>query len=445
MRTLNLSPIGEEQIRSQVELKKKIIGTPFFNLNPTSQTDMDILCEHIRFLGKHGIDMNFLGGLGFRIFDYDKIVRKQKKLLNQLDLNNLRLTSVSEHLLKTKFIFIDPSTRLYRDRFYHMIKDYMKLNIPDYLKQHFQKLLSLPYMTENLDIAHIKFWRDMSKIDDDNKTDKTAHFIKWHYDQVKGKSDIFLPPVPYITLNGCDFLVKKTLEINLDAWDLIDDDVATFFNMDAEVFRNKEAVESIINYIVNNPNKSKFVIFNIHNANKILSPSYGLSSMENFGLFLKAIKNIRERADRIFGLLNSGGLGYCLLGCGFDFFGDTVNNYSDFPNPKKGNTGKHRKYLNSFTLYPESFEDVMNYWKYHGTLPCSCPTCRNYNSYSRFDETTVDKKKWSVDCRKHGMNVWNEVVMERLKGISNGDDKLFFERVQRTIAFTKLAPYIKDI
>jgi len=304
----------------------------------------------------------------------------------------------------------------------------------------------LPKENPDLDATHISFWRDLSQEMNVDERGKLAHFIEWHYNlQHDRGADIFLPPVPYVTLKGVEFLIGKAIEINILAQDMIDGDVATYFSIDAEVFKNREAVERILNYIYKNPNKCRFVIFEIHNPEKILQPGFGLSSLEHLALFLRTIKSMKETTTRIFGLLNGGGFGYCLLGAGFDFFTDTISNYVEFPQKRAGH--RPRKFLNPITITPESFEDIENYWLDHGSLPDDCETCEDeYNNVLKvFNRKTIDLDKWSVDCRKHGINVWNRLTREVINSINHNNDGLFYEIVQRTFTYTKLTPIIRDI
>jgi len=191
---------------------------------------------------------------------------------NQLDLNFKRQNESYLNIDKYLFKFIEPATSLYRDRYTNSIKKYLKLEkIPDYLVNHLNNLIDERNKNINIDSAHISFWKNIFSKDKKTGRTKSLHFIKWHESLQKSReADIFLPPTPYIKEAGGEFLVEKAIEINTDAFDLIVGDVATYFEFDIEIFRNINIINRILNYISENPNKCRFVLFKIHNIDKIL-------------------------------------------------------------------------------------------------------------------------------------------------------------------------------
>ncbi|MEK6881249.1 MAG: hypothetical protein AABY22_16630 [Nanoarchaeota archaeon] len=309
VRAIETKPIIKTLNRTEITITNdkvtKLKHSPFFILNPTSKKDMNFLRDYLLELKNSEKSLLTLGGICFRAFEYDSIFEDVKDN-NQLDLNFKRLNETYKHIENSIFKFIEPSTNLYRDRFSSSIKKYCKLEkIPFYLLEHLKYIIDKKNKDENLDEMHLRFWKSLFLIDKKKGRKKSLHFIKWHESIQKNRgADIFIPPTPYIKEIGGDFLVEKAIEINSDANDIIDGDVATYFEFDIEIFRNMNLINRILNYISENPNKCKFTMFKIHNIDKILSKGYGLSTLEHFELFLRTLKSIKENKKSVFGVIN---------------------------------------------------------------------------------------------------------------------------------------------
>lgn len=423
-------PIQETIKRDVVEINNKHIKLPFFSVIPLSATDLKLVLDEFdpNVLMKDSADgeeVDFLNAVSYRVFEYDNVVREQKKILNQLTIS--RSVSTFKYFTQTKLKLIEPSTELYRLRYRGYLKQYSALEeIPTYFKDYLTKLIFNDKL--NLDIEHENFWESLftSK---EKGTSKSAHFLRWHWkrQQTRG-ADLFIPPTPYISIKTPS-LINRAMEMNLDARDFIKDgEVSTTFNIDMDLFNNKDAIEKITNYFDQAP--TRVTLFKFVDPTKILKIGFGQYARRNFELFLKVINSIKEeQPKRIFGVLDGGAFGYALLGAGFDFFTDTVNNYPPYYITSRGGR-KHRGMINAETLSIEKFEGVKNIFTENNILMHDCKICRRYKDLGNIG--VVDRQMWSEDCRKHGLHMWNNFTKEYFEGKLSGQEKLFFDKIQNS-------------
>lgn len=427
--TISVETIKESIVleRKKIELQKKIQRTPFFVPMPNNAVDMDLTCDVLhpnKFLSSDGNEeVDFIGAIIFRLMEHDDILRNKENQLHQLNLfTDKTVAEGYKYIKQMKFKFIDPSTELYRNRSRPLIEKYLKLDkIPEYLTQHLVELSNVD--SNNLDMVHEKFWDIIFT------ENRAAHFIKWHFNQQNDrKADVFIPPVPLINPKNREILVNKAIEINSDALEIVGESAASHFIIDVQLFRHREAIQKIAEYIsyIN----TKFNIIKILNSNKIVEKGFGQDARDNFELFLRVIKSIKEEnPNRVFGIISEGGFGYSLIGAGFDFFVDTVNNYSqNFIRPR-GKRSTYRQILNPETLALEPIEGVKNMLKDNGTFLGSNPIIKKYRGRSLIE---VDPKIWSEDCRKHGILTWNELTKIAVRSINDGEDTLYFDKIQNS-------------
>lgn len=435
--------------RTSIGLNGKLHVSPFVVANPVTSTDLDILTT---MAPKSGVNLDCLGGVVYRIFEHDTIVGKKIKFVDQYDLKKRIVVSNFVHLNESRIKFIDPAMELLRKRYKSYIRRYKMLKgIPDYLLRYLTEFEMADRKSTDFDALHIRFWRRLfQKIADERGTgrSKIAHFVKWQDERQRGMgSDIFLPPTPFIGVSGCEYLVEKAIEINRDASDLVDRDVATFFNMDSQVFRKREILMRVLDYVDQKPGKCVFNIFKIWNIDDIVKPGFGESARRNFELFLRVIKSMKDESkgeSKVFGLLNggTGGFGYCLTGAVFDFFVYTIGGHQYYiPHAKKVT---HRKCLNPNTLVLEGFDGLKELYESYNSMPLPYLPRKKPTSPKTFSKKAIDGKRWSVESRLHDVIMWNELTREVINSMSNDDDSLFFNRVQNS-DYAILAPIIRRV
>lgn len=424
---LIIETIKESQIleRKKIELNQKIQKTPFFVPMPTTPVDMELVCEVFNpnnLSPKEGGDeeTDFLGAVLYRIFDHDNLIKDRENQVHQLGLfTNKTLEQGYRYIKQSKLKFIDPSTELYRNRFQTNIKKYKSLDkIPDYLSGYLTELSEAN--KDKLDSTHNGFW---NRLFNENRT---AHFIKWHLNQQQErKADIFIPPVPYVNHKSRDLLLDRAIEINSDSLELVGETSATFFSIDVQLFRYRDSIKKILEYLsyIN----TKFNLFKITNVNALVGQGFGQDARNNFQLFLKVIKSLKEEnSSRVFGMLNGGGFGYCMIGAGFDFFVDNVNNYGDGfirPGIKRA---AFRKILNPETLSLEPSEGAMNILRDNGVFIGNNPII---DKYAGKNPALINSREWSRDCRRHGLLTWNNLTKIVVRGINEKEDSLYFDKI----------------
>lgn len=411
--------------RKKIELNNKFQKTPFYIPKPHSTTDMNLLCEVMHptnFLkdwdGEEEID--FVGAVLFDIEEHDDLTKDKESNLHQIELfTNKVVVEGYKYLKRTKFKLLDPHTELYRNRFKPSIKKYLKLNkIPEYLSSHFKNLLEAD--KSQLDAVHNNFWH---KVFSENRE---AHFIKWQLNQQNIRNrDIFIPPVPFINSKSRNILIDYAIKINSYSLELVGETSATYFPIDIQLFRHRDFIKKITEYLsyIN----TKFNFFKIYNSEKIIEKGFGQDARKNFEFFLKVINSLKEEdPTKVFGILNGGGFGYCLIGGGFDFYVDNVNNYGDSFVRSGGKRPTHRKMLNEETMSLEPFEGMMNMLNDDGTL---IGNNEIINKYKGKKQNQIKSKEWSEDCRKHGILTWNGLTKIAVRSINENEDSLYFDKV----------------
>jgi hypothetical protein len=417
--------------RKSIEVNGKLVKTPFYAPMPNNTTDMSILCEmmdrdKIETIGKEGEEVDFVGAVVYRVMEHDKVIAEQEALrAQQLITTEQSLPKSYVTLSSMKIKLIDPCTEFYRKRMRPIIATYQNLPLPAYLQDYLENLNRVHESL--LTQTHINFWRSLFK--KEGETAKIAHFIKWHEaTQSQRKADVFIPPVPYIDHHSKNELLRLAMEINSDALNLVGEKAAVYFNFNADMFRDKQFVSEVCEFIERA--NAKFNVFKILDADKIIGKGFGQDAKQNFQIFLRTIKSLKdEDSEKIFGLLCGGGLGYCLLGAGFDFFVDTVNNYAqDFMARRSGGMN-YRKLFNPETLSLEPIEGAKNMLIENGTLPGDNIVIKKYEGKKVTDFT---RKEWSMDCRRHGVLEWNKLLKVVARAIDEGEDTLFFDKVQNS-------------
>lgn len=449
MRTLKteLAYEGHRLQRNRMFLNHKIIHTPFFVSSPHSAPELDLICELLNMNSEEESYVDSLHGICYRAFEYDTVVRNQNGLLNQLDLDLRFLNRAFRYLNGNALKIIDPCTELYRHRFSKYLNSYISLpTMPSYFRDFISILLDAP--RDSLDRVHLEFWRSLfspKRGRDNIERLKIGHFIQAHDDfQREKETDVFVPPVPFITLQNCHVFTDYTIQINMDAFDLVDRDVAAFFCLDSKVFADKQTIKRIVNYIANNPSECKLVLFKILWPERILEAKYGKYALKNLEFLLMNLRMIRKEEEnpRIYGMINGGGFGYCLLGAGFDFFTDSVSHYWYYYPRKKKTT--HKKSLDPDLLIPRTFEDAEAMFSEWGESPLPYLPFPKYQNARNFNKYQVSPEEWRRDVKLAGIVMWNEYVNEIIRAMDreNNLETLFFEKVLRS-AYSRLAPIIR--
>jgi hypothetical protein len=319
----------------------------------------------------------------------------------------------------------------------------MKLKPPTFLLEHMKKLVS---KGANCNSLHITLWNDLFPTDDRERA-AAAQLINWFYRKEKLLgTDIFVPPVPSLNGKNCEELFEKAIFINKMASDIITDDVAAYFSVSADVFENRAVVEGIANYL--SEGNAKVGLIKFTDPQNFVGLSFSEHAQNNLSLFLKILKlrNQTKETPMITGAFGGSGLGYCMLGAGFDFFTDTVNNYAQYPMPSKGQKkARYRKCLNDKTLVPEKYEGIKSMFVDSGQnpMPYLPPEAGSYTR-EQFINNKIDPETWSRDCKLNGIGIWNEFTGELTDAIRTKTDTLFFDKIQRS-RYAVLTPIIKDV
>lgn len=420
--------------RNGIEINGKTIGTPTFGSSPTSHTELDILCDVVGLQSEELETTNYMKIICNRIYDNSTIV---SDYLSQDSLGRYTNTKYSNceiyrNIEKTRIKLVDPSPPILRNRGEY-IKKLLRMSPPDYLRAYIQEFQRVD--SSRLGSAYKNFWSKLEESTGGRGKTNLGHFIDW-FDSLEQRmgSDIFLPPVPHITVENADYLTDIALKINQTAYDLSSRDTATYISLDAGVFRNRECIEKILGYISGNKNKCKINIFYISKHEELFKPGFGESGRKIFELFLQTVKSLRQNPTnpQVFGTLYSGGFGYCLLGAGFDFFVDTVSNYDPYFFGRRGKRSEHRKFLSDETLTMETFEGAVDLAKNEQRFPLVYDPQHKFSKLEKFDKQHVDGKEWSRHSKMSGICMWNTFVGEAIKSIPRGTDTLFFDKIQRS-------------
>ena len=414
--------------RPVIEINGKYVKLPFFSAIPQSATDLRLILEEFdpdKLIEDESIgEVDFLNALSYRLFEHDKIVREQSNRIGQLTLDSK--ISMFRYVQQTKLKLIDPSTELYRHRYKGYLKPYAALkDLPPYFGEYLKKIISRSSLDMNSE--HENFWNSL--FTSKRKGTKSAHFLRWHWEIQKNRgADIFIPPTPYVS-NKFPRLIDRAIEMNYDAHDFIkDEEVSTAFVIDMDLFNDKKAIDKLTNYFDQVPNR--ITMFKLFEPTKMLRVGFGQYARQNFEFFLRAVLSIKEEQPaRVFGLLDGGAFGYSLLGAGFDFFTDTVSNYTPYYVPSK-KRATHRGMINAETLSIEKFEGVKNIYAENRVLMHDCKICNKYKGLENI--AVVNPKIWSEDCRRHGLHMWNKFTQECFDARRTGQDKLFFDKIQNS-------------
>lgn len=444
MKTLTVQFIEEGQTlqRKKVELNRKTISAPFFCENIGSGEDLSILCEMGGYSTAEHDNLNLLGATVYNIFNYQEVTSSWRSLLNQATLTGRRAGEEFGHMEKNKLKFIDPNVELFGISFKQPLYKYMRLKPPKFLLEHFKKMVQKGAKSDEL---HEQFWTDMFPEEGTERAD-AGSLINWSNKQeAKCGSDAYIPTVPSLTGRNCSTLVAKATAMNTMAADIIDRDVATYFSLSADVFENRRVIQDILNCIGESQNKIGIIKFT--DPEKFVDISFSEHAQNNLSLFLKTLKLQNQNRERpmIMGTLAGGAFGYCLLGAGFDFFTDTVNNYRQYPMPTKGPKAPYRKCLNDRRLVLESFSGIKSKYLEEGQEPMPyLPSQRGRYTKQQFENNGIDSAEWSRNCRFNGIGMWNEFTKELGDAISSRTDTLFFDKIQRS-AYAMLYTIINDV
>jgi len=444
MKTIAVEILEEGKVlqRKKIELNRKIVSAPFFCENVTSTEDIGILCEMGGYSTPELNTLGFLGATMYNIFDYAKITASWKSSINQSTLWGGRVSAEFKQMEETKLKFIDPNTELYGIKFKQLLYRYIKLKPPKFLLDHLKEMV---LKGTNGDDLHIKFWERLFPSDDKERAD-AGSLINWTFRQEKKCGiDVFIPPIPSLNARNCGALIDKSISMNKMASDIVTDDVATYFSLSADVFENRSAVHNILNCIAESKNKIGVIKFT--DPHNFVNISFSEHAQNNLSLFLKTLKfqNQNKESPMMMGTLGGGAFGYCLLGAGFDFFTDTVNNYAQYPMPARGSRARYRKCLNDRRLVLEKFDGLKSKFLEEDQDPLPyLPVQRGKYTKQQFEKGSIDPSEWSRNCRLHGIGMWDEFTKQVYEAIHTKTDILFFDKIQRS-AYAMLAPIINEV
>ena len=444
MRTLAVQFLEEGQTlqRKKVELHRKTISAPFFCENVSSAEDLNILCEMGGYSTTENDTLNLLGAAVYNIFNYQEVTSSWRSMLNQTTLNGKMAGAQFRHMDANKFKLIDPNIELFGISFKQPIYKYMRLRPPKILFDHMKKLILKDAKSDEL---HEQFWNNMFPEEGIERAD-AGSLINWSNKQEeKFGSDLYIPTVPFLTGRNCNALVDKAISMNTMAADIVDRDVATYFSLSADVFENRKVIQDVLNCIGESKNKVGIIKFT--DPQNFVNISFSEHAQNNLSLFLKTLKlqNQNRENPMMMGTLAGGAFGYCLLGAGFDFFTDTVNNYQQYPMPTKGQKALYRKCFNDRRLVLESFAGIRSKFLEEGQDPMPyLPMQRGRYTREQLEKNQIDAAEWSRNCRFNGIGMWNEFTKELAEAIRTRTDSLFLDKIQRS-AYAMLYTVINDV
>lgn len=439
-----------------IEVNGKIIRKPFMVSVPSTSNDFRVLCEMLEpsFISTETAKFggrDFVSAVAYKIDDYYRIRSEFMKRSGQTNLTKERLGyQMMNYLDATRLKIIDPNTESLRIGKLTGFNEMIKLpKLPEYFRKYIiekQKIKgSKTEKSKKNERIHLDFWSSLFEESKTGRKQGVAHFISWNNDiQSNMQSDIFLPPVPFIK-NKDDIknmFIKYTKEINDTSFQLYGESAAMYVILDMSLFRDSKAIDQIASIISEAPNK--FIILKILGINKMTEPTFGYYARKNLEFFLKTLNDIRcVKPEKIVGLLDGGGFGYCLLGTCVDFFTDTVSNaYQDtFPR----NTGKHRSLLHPLTFVPENIEGVLQQLSNHKSLFMDCIIADKYKGMDKEKFlSTVDKIEWSMDCRRMGIIMWQKRMAALMNTDKIGLARMRFDEIINS-GFPFLGTIIKKI
>lgn len=439
-------------VEAAYEINHKTIRRPFVVSMPNTSNDFEILCDILEptFIAKETEEYggkDYVSAIAYKINEYYRIRKTHVQNLSQKALFEQKSGfKILAYLDSNKLKIIDPNTEFLRIGNRGKYSDFLNLpKIPEYLEEYFTMRETMKD-TKDQETLHNNFWSNLFSESATRKKIDIAHFISWHREiQIKDmRSDIFLPPVPYIkNLDGIknDF-IRYAKEINDIGFQLYGQECALYLVFDMSLFKDSKAIAQIADIISEAPNK--YIVLKILGIGKLLSLGFGYYPKKTVEFFLRILNDVKQNSPgKLIGFLDGGGFGYCLLGSCADFFTDTVSNAYQDSFPK--NTGKHRGLLHPITLTTEPIGGVCEQLNNHGSLFIDCSIADKYRG---FDEkkflSTVDKGQWSIDARKMGLIVWQKRMAALMNTHKLQLDKMRFDEILNS-DFPVLGKMIKNI
>ncbi|MEA2037620.1 MAG: hypothetical protein U9O94_08980 [Nanoarchaeota archaeon] len=422
----NVKYLQKQQEQEIIEVGTKTIFKKFMVSMPNNSVDFDILTEVLspdfisEEMKKEG-NKEYVGAIAYLLNEHDKIrsIFSSKKSKRSIT-DKKNYSFMLDYLDKTKLKIVEPNSEFLRigDRTNTSFDILSK--VPPYLLRHLKarkiiKGLNRKQIERRDDSLYYAFWFNLFYQDEKTRKRDIVGFISWtHEKEIEERNaDFFLPSVPYIK-RGFNVTEKLKFlqyldETNKLSYHLYGDTSAFYCVIDADLFKDTNSINQICNII--SKCKNKFIVIKIINVGKFSQPNFGYYSTKNLLHFLRVIQDTKVvRQDRVTGLLNGGGFGYCLFSTVFDFYTDTVNNY-----PTEGRatyTGKHRGLLHPITLAVEPSEGVGEQLKQHGALFLDNSIADKYLEVSSLDN--IDKSIWSKDCRRMGLVMWQKRIFAKL-------------------------------
>jgi hypothetical protein len=431
-----------------VQIGKKTIRIPFQISMPNTSSDFKVICDVLEpsFISqemKEYEGKDFISAIAYKINEFHKIRRDYIKHFNQTSLLTQRLGyQMLTYLDKIKLILIEPNTEFLRIGDRKRFSNFLKLDPPDYLKEYFLKRKAINDKTgKEFENLHTKFWESLfigSKIR--GKEDIT-HFISWDREKtVNGMgSDKFIPPVPYIkNTNSKNEFIKFTKDINDTAYELYGDESAFYVIFDMDLFRDLSAIEQIAGII--DEAKNNFIIIKILGIRRINDVGFGDYAKRNLEYFLKVLSFLKSiKPEKIIGLLDGGGFGYCLMGI-IDFFTDTVSNYPQ-DSFKRYKEDRYRGLIHPRTFTVEPIEGVVQHQREYGSLFHDNSIADSYRGKDIFK---TSREIWSLDARKMGLLFWQKRMWSLLNTNKIRWDKMRFDEILNS-DFSSLGVIVRRI
>jgi hypothetical protein len=418
---------------------------------PNTSNDFEILCKILEptFISKETEEYggkDYVSAIAYKINEYYRIRKTHVQNLSQKTLFEQKSGfKVLTYLDSNKLKLIDPNTEFLRIGNRGKYSDFLNLpKIPEYLEEYFA-MRETKKETKDQEALHNNFWNNLFSQSARRKKIDIAHFISWQREiQIKDmRADIFLPPVPYIkNLDDIknDF-IRYSKEINDIGFQLYGPESALYLLFDMALFKDSKAINQIANIISEAPNR--YIILKILGIGKMLSLGFGYYPKKTIEFFLRVLNDVKQNTpDKLIGLLDGGGFGYCLLGSCTDFFTDTVSNMYQDAFPRK--TGKHRSLLHPITLTPEPISGVLEQLNNYGALFVDCSIAEKYRGFDEQRFLSVDKGQWSIDARKMGLIVWQKRMAALMNTPKLKLDRMRFDEILNS-DFAVLGKMIKNI
>lgn len=397
--------IVKEQTRNEsirtttIEAGSKLIQTPCYCTKIRSPKELNIFCEKPQ-------QYDNIQGIFYDVYNVDEIIKLREANQYRKTLLGAIEPDTNYLFVKGSFaIFIDPCT----EYFYFQSpkrEKYLKIKSQPPLPQYIKDLL------RSTDKTHLHNW---IKVRDDGNI---PNLINWYIRHSSTNfADVIIPPTPLLDGSSND-LLEIAFEINKNTALLTTDKkaCAIYFPLNFKIFRNISShLERIIQFLWDNETilKDANIIFV-----KIKNYDFNTNGVSRQKLknFLFSLSQSAKSLGKAVFLLDTDSLGLISLFCGVDGYIEPMDANIKDQRGEPSALSYMGKYYNPQKLDFWKYEDLLDYFKNKGTLPCNCPVCAAINKSSSLPK---DKDDWNIKRKVHFLHSRNSEMKEVHHSIKN--------------------------